>query len=90
MKKLKGYQDGSQSLLDNTIIVYGSAINDGNAHGKRNLPTLIAGKAAGLKSGQVISFKRKTPLARVHLTLAQKMGVPLKEFAGEDKIISEM
>lgn len=76
LQKLDGMREGDGSLLDRTMVVYGSAIADGNAHSHENLPVLLAGGgAAGLKTGTHIRYPRGTPMTNLYLTLLDRMGV---------------
>ena len=77
--KMASIQEGDRTLLDNSAIVYGSAIADGNRHDHHDLPILLAGKAGGrLESGQHRAFARNTPLTNLYLTLLQQTGAPVK------------
>src|SRR5262252_8886130 len=79
--KLKATQDGDGSLLDNTLYLYGSGIGNPNVHDHTNLPILVAGGAAGgMRGGRIIRFDKATPLANLHLTLLDKVGVRLDKF----------
>ena len=76
--KLKAIPEGSGSLLDNTMIVYGSGIGDGNRHNHNDLPILVAGKGGGtLKPGRHITYPRDTPLNNLYLSLLDKIGAPV-------------
>ena len=64
------------TLLDNTMVVYGSAISDGDKHTHEDLPVLLVGRAAGrLKPGRHLVYPRDTPLTNLYLTLLDGMGV---------------
>ena len=74
--RLKATPDADGTLLDNTMIVYGSAISDGDKHTHEDLPVLLAGRGAGrLKPGRHVVYKRDTPLTNLYLTLLDGMGV---------------
>ncbi len=74
--KLKSTQDGDGTLLDHSMIVYGSGISDGNAHSKVNLPVVLAGRGNGaLKPGRHIAFPKGTPMTNLYLTLLDRMDV---------------
>jgi hypothetical protein len=76
LEKLRSTPDGAGSLLDHSIIVYGTGMGDCNAHDPRNIPVLLAGGGAGqLKGGRHIKYPKETPLANLHLTLLDKLGV---------------
>jgi hypothetical protein len=80
--KLKATQDGNGSLLDHSLILYGSGIGNPNVHDHSNLPILVAGGAAtGMKGNRHIKYEKPTPLANLHLTLLDKAGVHLDSFA---------
>ena len=79
--KLKATKEGDGTLLDNSLVLYGSGIGNPNVHDHTNLPILVAGGAAGgMKGGRHIRFKTATPLANLHLTLLDKVGVHLDKF----------
>ncbi len=74
LAKMKDLKDGEESLLDNSMIVYGSGIHDGNRHSHSDVPIILAGRGAGLKPGQNTKFAKGTPLANMHLDLVRRMG----------------
>ena len=75
LEKLKSTPDGQGSLLDHMTIVYGAGIADSNSHSPFNIPVLLAGGGAGtLKGGRHIRFQG-VPLANLHLTLLDLLGV---------------
>ena len=74
--KLDRVKEGSRSLLDSCMIVYGSGISDGNRHNHNELPILIAGKGGGtLKTGRHVRYPNNTPLNNLYLSLLARMGV---------------
>ena len=77
IERLASTPDGDGTLLDNAMIVYGAGMSDSNAHGSYNLPILLAGAAAGT-GGRHIKYPEDTPMANLHLTLLDKMGVPIE------------
>jgi hypothetical protein len=78
LDKLKATPDGEGTLLDNSMIVYGSALADGNAHQHNNLPTVIAGRGRGtLKPGRHIRYADETPITNLYLSMLDRMGVPV-------------
>jgi len=79
LEKMRNTPDGDGSLLDHAAIVYGAGMSEGNGHVPENLPILLAGGGAGrLKSGRHIKFPKGTPLANFHLSLLDKLGVPVE------------
>lgn len=80
--KLKATREGNGTLLDHSLYLYGSGIGNPNIHDHTNLPILVAGGAAGgMKGGRHIQCATATPLANLHLTLLDKVGVRLDSFA---------
>lgn len=74
--KLKATPDGDGTLLDHSLVVYGSGISDGNRHLHENLPVLVAGHGDGqLKSGLHLQFEENTPVANLYMTLLDRVGV---------------
>src|SRR5947199_4035279 len=82
LQKLASVSDGNGTLLDHSLYLYGSGMGNPNIHDHVNLPVLVAGGAAGgMKGGRHIKFDKPTPLANLHLTLLDKVGVHLDSFA---------
>jgi hypothetical protein len=76
LEKLKATKDGEGSLLDHSIIVYGSAIADGNSHSHHDLPVLIGGRGDGqLKPGRHIEYPKGTPMTNLYLSLLARLNV---------------
>ena len=70
-----------RTLLDNSMIVYGATLGDGNEHDPEDLPTLLAGRGGGtIASGRAIDFAEQTDLANLHLSLLHRMGVDTDRF----------
>jgi len=81
--------DGS-SLLDNSLVTYGSGLGDGSTHQYNDLPIVMAGGGGRVKSGQHINMPEGTPLANLWLTQAQLMGMELDEFADSRGVIDSL
>jgi len=75
LERLRNTPDGDGSLLDHSMIVYGAGMADSNTHGSKNLPILLAGGAAGT-GGRHVTYSEDTPLANLHLSLLDKLGIP--------------
>jgi hypothetical protein len=76
LKKLKATPDGDGTLLDHTMVVYGSGLSDGNRHSHQDLPVILAGRGDGsLKPGRHIVYKSGTPITNLYLTLLDRVGV---------------
>ena len=78
---MKATPDGDGSLLDHSVYLYGSGMGNCSTHDHENLPILVAGgTGSGLKGGRHIRFEKGTNLANLHLTLLDRVGVPLDSF----------
>jgi len=75
--RLANTPDGDGTLLDHSMIVYGAGMADSNTHGSKNLPILLAGGAAGT-GGRHIMYPEDTPLTNLHLSLLDRLGVPVE------------
>jgi hypothetical protein len=81
LRKMRAVNEGAGSLLDNSIVLYGSEMKDGNGHVKNDLPLVLAGRGQGrLDTGRHVVCPKGTPLANLHLTLLQKFGVEADHF----------
>jgi hypothetical protein len=81
LEKLKAIKEGDNSLLDNSMIVYGAGLSDGNRHAHEDLPTLIAGRAGNsIKPGRRIVYRKETPMTNLFLTMMDQMGVHEQHF----------
>ena len=79
LEKLRSTPDGDGSLLDHVMIIYGAGMSDSNAHSPYNLPILLLGGGAGqLKGGRHLVYPARTPLANLHVTLLDKLGVEVE------------
>lgn len=81
LQKMQETQDEAGSLLDQSMIVYGCGISDGNRHSHRDLPILLAGGGGGtLRPGRVVNARGKVPACNLYLSLLQRMGVDITAF----------
>jgi hypothetical protein len=91
LEKLKATPEGGGTLLDNSLLLYGSGMGNPNVHDHVNLPILVAGGGAGShKGGRHIRYAEPTPLANLHLTLLEKVGVRLDAFADSKGKVDEL
>ena len=83
ISKLRDTPDGDGSLLDHSLMVYGSGLGDGNTHGFDNVPLVLAGRANGrIEGGRHIRFRQPEPLMNVGLDVLAKAGVNIGQLAG--------
>jgi hypothetical protein len=80
--KLSAMREGEGSVLDNSMILLGSGLRDGNSHNPHNLPIVLAGGAAGgLDTGQHLKYGEDSPLANLYVSMLQAFGVQADRFA---------
>ena len=81
LEKLRSTPEGDGTLLDHVMILYGSGLSNPDDHNHHDLPILLAGGGAGrIKGGRHIKCRMDTPLANLHLTLLDRMGIPVEHF----------
>ena len=91
VEKLKETPDGDGCLLDHSMYLYGSGMGNPNAHDHINLPIMVAGGGAGrMKGGRHVRYAEPTPLANLHLTLLEKVGVRMDSFADSQGKVEEL
>lgn len=97
LERMKGIQEGSGTLLDNSMVMFSAGLTNGpnrrvrgdevsyNAHGQQNIPVLLAGHAGGaLKGGAHLTYDHGTPLSNLYTTMAGILGVEMDTFADSD------
>ncbi|MDB6041910.1 MAG: hypothetical protein JWM63_461 [Gammaproteobacteria bacterium] len=89
--KLGKMPDGDGSMLDHSILLYGSNMSNSNLHNQYPLPTALLGGGYGkVKGGQHLNFEQRTPLANVLLTMLQRAGVPIDKVGDSTGSVSEI
>ncbi len=85
LKRMKSVKEGEGTLLDNSMVVFGSGIGDGNRHNHDELPILLAGGGGGtLEPGRHVRYPRWTPLNNLYLSMLERVGVSQLAF-GDSK-----
>jgi Protein of unknown function (DUF1552) len=81
LEKLRATPDGDGTLLDHSMLLWGSAMSDGNQHNHTDLPIILAGGASGrLKGGRHLRNPRNTPLANLLIAMLDKLDIPTEKF----------
>ena len=76
LEKMAAVREGEGSLLDHSMVLYGSAIADGNSHHHDDLPVLLAGRGGGtIATGRHIKLEKETPMCNLYLSMLDRMGV---------------
>jgi hypothetical protein len=91
LKRMDEVPEGDGTLLDHSLYMYGSGMGDPDAHDHSNLPILVAGGAAeNMRGNRHLRFKDPEPLSNLHLTLLNKVGVPLESFADSTGTVDDL
>jgi hypothetical protein len=76
LTKMKSIREGDRNLLDNSMVVYGSGLSDGNRHNHDNLPILLAGSGGGtIDSGRHVRYDLETPVCNLFMSMLDRVGV---------------
>jgi len=89
-ERLKGIQDGNGSILDNSIILFGSNMSNSDVHNNDPLPSVLIGKGGGIKGGQHLAYPQDTPHAQLLHTMLDRAGVQVDNFADSPGPFSEV
>jgi hypothetical protein len=80
--KLNGMKEGDSTVLDNSMILFGSALSDGNAHDPHKMPLVVAGRAGGrINTGQHLVCGEDAPGANLYMSMLDAFGAPVERFA---------
>lgn len=91
VKKLAETPDGENTMLQNSMLLFGSNMSDSNLHNHYPLPTSLIGGACGkLKGNQHLKYAEKTPLANLHLTLMERVGIEVDAVGDSNARLSEV
>lgn len=86
--KLRSMKEREGTVLDNSMILYGSGLRDGNSHNPHNLPILLGGSGGGrIATGQHLSFGRDTPLSNLYAAMLNAFGTGHERFADSTGIL---
>ncbi|TWU17277.1 hypothetical protein Pla52o_52830 [Novipirellula galeiformis] len=90
LEKMKGIREGESTLLDNSMILFGSSISDGNRHDPDNLPILVGGRAGGkFNSGRHIAYK-DVPLCNLYHSMLNASGIDVESFGDSTGPLTEL
>jgi hypothetical protein len=81
LEKMKSIKEGDSNLLENSMILMGSPIRDGNSHNPHNMPLILAGQGGGtLKTGRHLVYPKNTPACNLYKSMLGRMGTPVEKF----------
>ena len=91
LRKLAAMQEGETNVLDSSMILFASALSDGNSHNFHKLPLVLAGRAGGrIDSGQHLTYAEDTPLSNLYLGVLDAYGAPQERFADSTGLLPGM
>ena len=81
LQQMKSFKEGEGTLLDHSLVMFGSGLGDGNAHSHHNLPIIFAGRGGGtVKPGRFLKIEKETPLNNLFLSCFDRMGAKSDSF----------
>jgi hypothetical protein len=82
LNKLRCMKEGEGNVLDNSMILFGAGLRDGDAHSPHNLPLVLGGRGGGrIASGQHLTYEKDTALSNLYLCMLEAFGTPVERFA---------
>jgi hypothetical protein len=82
LEKMHSIREGERTLLENSMVLFGAGMRDGNAHNPHNLPLLLAGRGGGtITSGRHLVYEKNTPLCNLYRSMLSRMGTPVDHFS---------
>ena len=82
LDKMKAIKEGEGNLLDNSMVLFGAGMRDGNAHNPHNLPVVLAGRGGGtLSPGRHLVYEKNTPLCNLYVSMLSRLGTPMEKFS---------
>jgi len=82
LRKLKDIKEGDGTLLDSSMVLFGSGLRDGNTHNPHNLPIILGGRGGGrIATGQHLVYSADSPLSNLYVAMLDAFGTPVERFA---------
>lgn len=82
LRKLRDMKEGDATVLDNSMVLFASALSDGNSHNPHKLPLVVAGGGGGrLATGQHLVYAEDSPVANLYVSMLDAFGTPVERFA---------
>lgn len=91
LKRLSSIREGDETLLDHSLIVYGSGISDGDRHNHDDLPIVLLGQGGGtVQPGRHLRYPAETPLTNLYVSLLERLHVPVNQFSDSTGPLTEL
>jgi hypothetical protein len=82
LEKMRAIREGDRTLLDNSMLLCGAGMSDGNAHDPHKLPIVLAGRGGGtIATGRHLAYEKNTPLTNLYVGMLKRMGTPVEKFS---------
>jgi hypothetical protein len=82
LRKLQAMKEGDKTVLDNSMVLFGSALSDGNSHNPHKLPLVLGGRGGGrIATGQHLVYPDDTAAANLYVSMLDAFGTPVERFA---------
>ena len=82
LQRLSEMREGESTVLDNSMVLFASALSDGNSHNPHKLPLLLGGRGGGrIDSGQHLVYAEDSPVANLYVSMLDAFGAPVERFA---------
>jgi hypothetical protein len=82
LQKLHDMKEGDSTVLDNSMVLFASALSDGQRHDPHKLPLIVGGRGGGrINSGQHLTYSEDSPLANLYVSMLDAFGTPVERFA---------
>ncbi len=82
IEKMQSIREGQGTLLDNSMVLFGAGMRDGNKHDPHNLPLVLSGRGGGtISPGRHLVYEKKTPLCNLYRSMLSRMSAPVESFA---------
>ncbi len=91
LDKMDAVAEGEGTLLDNSMVLYGSGLSDGNRHHHHDLPLVLAGSAGGqIETNRYVQSKKETPMANLYLSMLDMLGTPAESIGDSSGRLEEL
>ena len=82
LEKMRAIREGERTLLDNSMLLLGAGMSDGNAHDPHKLPIVLAGRGGGtIATGRALAYEKNSPLTNLYVSMLKRMGTPVEKFS---------
>ncbi len=88
MDRMRGMKEGDGTLLDHSLLMFGSSLRDGNSHNPHDLPLVLGGHGGGFEGGRHLVYQKDTPLCNLYLSMLNRAGIDAKGFGDSTGLLA--